>query len=690
MPTTTTATAVVSTALDDGVRPAFNFNLESEISQTKLKIISTTPSNGSTGIDVYNDSDSMTIKAFFNSEIEKGNGNIYIYKKGVDTPILTLNSNSTAGFIYIDTNDSTCLQIDIILASNYLVDGEFYILMDNNAVIPKNNDLQFDGINNSDEWHFSTIWGLNKKSDYFSFQNKNDDFNCSTNKLSDAVGSLLLSYATSAADSNKLIKYINKSWVGSCVGMSSVAALAKNGKIDLSKWNNKSTCCHDLPKPKDSTEEFGILDLMNYYQDLKEINNYPKHSGTTKWPLFYTNWGKTLSEIVDIAKNFQNSRTPLIIGFAFKQNGKEYGHSCLAYNYKHTSLGNEIRLYDPSYSQYDSVLLITDDCKNASFINGAYAKDEIIELDYTKPEELEKYNIDSFASINKTRAVVQNNETNKAEISVTGSGKFTISNSDGQYITYDHGSVTGNMKVYSIKYNENGLNSAVSIDIEVDKSSQFKYVSYDGNCTLSVSQDDFYSSIEANGVDNVIVIPGENVNVSGKNINYDIYISYCNSSYDMASFTGLADSSIKFTENSNNEIVEKADNKGDVKVAYYNAVKKTEETKKGEEIIASNSNVSAVSIDDVKMNYKSSTKLTPNITADDGAKYTVTWSSSDNKIARVDENGNVYAAKKGTATITCTVTDSNGNTVTDTSKVTVKYTFGQILIRIFLLGFLWY
>ena len=45
----------------------------------------------------------MTIKAFFNSEIEKGNGNIYIYKNGVDTPILTLNSNSTAGFINIDT-----------------------------------------------------------------------------------------------------------------------------------------------------------------------------------------------------------------------------------------------------------------------------------------------------------------------------------------------------------------------------------------------------------------------------------------------------------------------------------------------------------------------------------------------------------------------------------------------------------
>lgn len=46
--------------------------------------------------------------------------------------------------------------------------------------------------------------------------------------------------------------------------------------------------------------------------------------------------------------------------------------------------------------------------------------------------------------------------------------------------------------------------------------------------------------------------------------------------------------------------------------------------------------------------------------------------------------------KKGTATITCTVTDSNGNTVTDTCNVTVKYNFGQWLIVIILFGWIWY
>ena len=100
--------------------------------------------------------------------------------------------------------------------------------------------------------------------------------------------------------------------------------------------------------------------------------------------------------------------------------------------------------------------------------------------------------------------------------------------------------------------------------------------------------------------------------------------------------------------------------------------------------------VNSIKIDDISLNYKKSTTLKPTIKADDGVKYTVKYSSSNTKVATVDENGKVYAAKKGSATITCTVTDSNGNTVQDTCKVTVKYSFGQWLIKILLFGWIWY
>ena len=103
-------------------------------------------------------------------------------------------------------------------------------------------------------------------------------------------------------------------------------------------------------------------------------------------------------------------------------------------------------------------------------------------------------------------------------------------------------------------------------------------------------------------------------------------------------------------------------------------------------------NVKSVSIDDISLNYKKSTTLKPTIKADDGAKYKVEYSTSNPKVATVDKNGKVTATKRGSgsATITCTVTDSNGNVVKDTCKVGVKLSFGQILIVYVLFGWIWY
>ena len=102
--------------------------------------------------------------------------------------------------------------------------------------------------------------------------------------------------------------------------------------------------------------------------------------------------------------------------------------------------------------------------------------------------------------------------------------------------------------------------------------------------------------------------------------------------------------------------------------------------------------VKSVSVSDITLNYKKSTTLKPTIKADDGAKYKVEYSTSNAKIATVDKNGKVTATKRGsgTATITCTVTDSNGNVVKDTCKVNVKLSFGQILIVYVLFGWIWY
>ncbi len=79
------------------------------------------------------------------------------------------------------------------------------------------------------------------------------------------------------------------------------------------------------------------------------------------------------------------------------------------------------------------------------------------------------------------------------------------------------------------------------------------------------------------------------------------------------------------------------------------------------------------------LTYKTTKKLTASVKD-------VTWASSNEKVVRVDQAGNVTAAGRGTATVTATA--SNGSTAA--CKVTVRYTVWQWIIRILLFGWLWY
>ncbi|MBP3330243.1 MAG: Ig-like domain-containing protein [Clostridia bacterium] len=85
--------------------------------------------------------------------------------------------------------------------------------------------------------------------------------------------------------------------------------------------------------------------------------------------------------------------------------------------------------------------------------------------------------------------------------------------------------------------------------------------------------------------------------------------------------------------------------------------------------------------------------LTETVLPEDQLKldYEVIWSSDNEKVVTVDEDGNVTTHKRGCATITATLVDAEGNVI-DTAEcsVKVKYTWWQWLIWFFLIGCAWY
>lgn len=90
--------------------------------------------------------------------------------------------------------------------------------------------------------------------------------------------------------------------------------------------------------------------------------------------------------------------------------------------------------------------------------------------------------------------------------------------------------------------------------------------------------------------------------------------------------------------------------------------------------------VNSVSVDDIKVSFKKSAQINYKVNADDGVTCTISWESSNPAVATVDKNGVVYAVKKGTAKITCTVTDQYGHKVSDTcnAEVYIKDDLGDV------------
>ncbi len=100
--------------------------------------------------------------------------------------------------------------------------------------------------------------------------------------------------------------------------------------------------------------------------------------------------------------------------------------------------------------------------------------------------------------------------------------------------------------------------------------------------------------------------------------------------------------------------------------------------------------INKVQIDDISITYKSTATLNPIIIGTGDVEYDIKFESSNPKVVSVDENGKVTALKKGNADITVTVTDEYGNSLSDTCKVNVTYTWWQWIIKIVLFGWIWY
>ena len=494
----------------------------------------------------------------------------------------------------------------------------------------------------------------------------------------------------------------NVEWYGSCFGMSLTAIFNKTGKIDFNKrYGSGAASMSAVAAPNKSA---AVRSAINYYQLSQHISVFYNPMNDIGDPAGLSQ----MRGLIDAVKNNK------LILFSYKSPQLSDGHAIVIVGYSAAADGSHTLIaYDNRYEGQYININVSSDLKKCTLIlpdtkedvsRFAYCSDfsyfDMIDIDGPNNDMRlsdKKYNMNSFTML-----------------SFTSSGAVTVKNSKGQTLTYKDGEFGGDMEILSksmiVRSTADGSPAPEIITVNVKESDTFTFEGTDKNLNVSLTSKNIFANVETTA-DKVVISENEGIHASGNDISFNGSLSLNNSVCDMLEFDGQASGDVKMTYSGDGIIVDGASGNGSVTV--YSNVVDTNTAKfntdcssikiSGDgsgvagnvEITASSKNDGVYDIKLAEMQNKKFAFGEKNITmyykatgsVAIASNEEVVYTSSNPDIVSVDASGNITALKTGSATITAIEADSGKS---DTCTVTVKYAWWQILIRILLLGFLWY
>ena len=494
----------------------------------------------------------------------------------------------------------------------------------------------------------------------------------------------------------------NVEWDGSCFGMSLTAIFNKTGKIDFNKrYGSGAASMSAVAAPNKSA---AVRSAINYYQLSQHISafNTPMHDIGDR------PWLSQMRGLIDDAKNNK------LILFEYKSPQLSSGHAIVIVGYSAADDGSHTLIaYDNRYAGQYININVSSDLKKCTLIlpdtkedvsSFAYRSDfsyfDMIDIDGPNNDMRlsdEKYNMNSCTLV-----------------TFNSSGAVTVKNSKGQTLTYKDGEFSGDMEILSksmiVRSTADGSPAPEIITVNVKESDTFTFEGTDKNLNVSLTSKNIFANVETTA-DKVVISENEGIHASGNDISFNGSLSLNNSVCDMLEFDSQASGDVKMTYSGDGIIVDGASGNGSVTV--YSNVVDTNTAKFNTDCssikisgdgsgVAGNVEITASSkndgVYDIKLAEMQNRKFAfgeKNITmyykatgsVAIASNEEVVYTSSNPDIVSVDASGNITALKTGSATITAIEADSGKS---DTCTVTVKYAWWQILIRILLLGFLWY
>ena len=555
---------------------------------------------------------------------------------------------------------------------------------------------------------------LLSKNEIYSFRNSDSDFgkkckygmiDSHIKKLSKYVDKIysgsVWSVAYGAIINCNIAFARNDAWGGSCHGMAVTTVLDKVGKIDFNEnFAENARTMSEVQKPKNNKT---VMSAINYYHLAQEI---PAIERGKFYNMKSSEAANGLKKLVQAAKNSKL----ILFSYSFRSEKKIYGHTIVVIGYKEMSNGNHrLVVYDNRYSSAYSYIDINSNYTSC-IVNG---REKALNFNFlTNFDTYDQIDIDGANNVYRAPAKidseVQSTEELPSRIKIDAVGEVTVKNAEGEELVVKDGETEGTMQVKNVSFvcnsDSEGNPAAATIVIDVENSKSFTFTSTDNNMNVAVCSPGIFADVNSVNADSVKIEENKGIFVSGDNMDVEAALSAKNNYCDMVGISGSAEKDMSMTYSDDDINIDGV--KGDCTVDIYSDTVNFDTVdfeSAYDSITVSDNGSGKVGLMDVKASSKNDgvydinlaestpdreVTLTLNDKNDvlhvgdsyaqeysataDWKIYNISWTSSDDTVAEVDEDGVIGAVGCGKAEITATAYDEDGNVLSsDTIEITV-------------------
>lgn len=363
--------------------------------------------------------------------------------------------------------------------------------------------------NNSFNNSAADFIGENEKSKYYLTA---IELNKLTEGESEDIKNLILSQTLSRFD-------------GACYGISATMALSYTGRIDLPKSNYYSV---------NLREDTFFKKRINYYQLSQYCEN--KAPAVTKAVSDGKISEDSLKQVVEYAK----SGTPFLVTFR----SDLFTHTAVACGYEYEGGTHKVRLLDCNKKDDFMYLTVSSGFNSWRFENSPYETEKIADLYFST---LDAFSSLSFKETENTIYSVVSSSAVIDTVCADMSSNFTLINKEGKTLSFNNGTITGDIKTSIVKYIANSNeNLSSKIVFTIDDSSEYTVINNSKEIDLTVVGDKgLFFTVQGKNIKKITAIEGKTT-LEGENMEYSVNALSTEDNVDMVNVTGANPEKVSF------------------------------------------------------------------------------------------------------------------------------------------------